>query len=162
MQRVLKNERDVLYILDNLRAIDKKEVIAIHGNNYKQKVFDSIMETDFYVLLGKSKNKNTPVTMGGIWEASSLNKDIGIVWLLSTDEVKSHIICLLKEIKKEIDKADEKFWLTYNLIYKENIQAKRFLKKLGYRFDNPKPDCIDVPDGFEFFYRIRPIKGLGE
>ena len=33
--------------------------------------------------------------------------------------------------------------------------------KLGFKFDNPKPNGINVPDGFEFFYRIRETRGLG-
>lgn len=54
------------------------------------------------------------------------------------------------------------YWITYNIIYKENFKAKNWLQWLGFKFDNPKPEGIEVPEGFEFFYRLRPVKGLGE
>ena len=152
MYRAKKNEKDVLYILENLRLEDLHEAQAIYGNDFKQKILDSIMQTDFYVLLGKTKDKDIHVCAGGIWE-SPTDKNIGICWLMSTDKVKYHIKTLLKELKKEIIKADEKFALTCNFIWKENKQAKRWLKTMGYKFNNPYPLGINVPNGFEFFYR---------
>ena len=156
MYRARKNEKDVKYILDNLRKEDKDELLAIYGNNYKQKVMDNIMKTEFYVLLGKTKDKDIPVVMGGIWEVIPNNPHIGGAWLLSTDKVKNHKMTLLRELRKEVEAADEKFILTYNLIYEENKEAKKWLKWLGYRFDKPKPEGMVIPEGFEFFYRVNP------
>ena len=162
MHRAYKNEKDVRYILDNLRKEDLNEAEAIYGADFKEQILNNIMKTEFYVLLGKTKDKDIPVCMGGIWPPSENTPDIGICWLMCTDKVKKHIKCLLKELKTEIKKADENFCFTYNLIWKENKSAKKWLKGLGYKFDNPKPDGINIPDGFEFFYRLRPVKGLGE
>ena len=162
MYRANKNIKDVEYILDHLRKEDLTELKAIWSEDWKAKTLENIMGTEFYVMLGKAKNKDIPVVMGGFWKVEADAEGVGCAWLLTTDEVKNHKMCLLRELRKEVAKADEKYWLTYNFIYKENFMAKNWLKWLGYKFDNPNPEGLGVPEGFEFFYRIRPIKGLGE
>ena len=154
LHRAYKNEKDVKYILDNLRPADYHECRIIHGENWKQTVYDSIMQTEFYVLLGKTDNDDTPVCMGGIWEACPETPNIGVAWLLSTPEVSKYAMCLIRELKKEIEKADEKFDFMYNIIYKENFEAQKWLKPFGFVFDNSKAP-IPVPLGFEYFYRLK-------
>ena len=154
MYQVLKNEHDVQYILDNLRLEDMLELHTIYGNNYKEIAKNTIMSSEFPVLIGISKKNDIPVAMGGIWEVTPNDRGVAGVWLLSTDRVKHHQISLLRAIKHEIEKADEKYWLTYNFIYERNFRAKKWLKWLGYKFDNPRPRGVNVPNGFEYFYRV--------
>jgi|GEM_PF-3528346 len=217
MYRALKNEKDVKYILDNLRKEDKNEAIAVYGADYKAQILNNIMKTEFYVLLGKTKDSGfaqgrlsgktcqgfesetdclsrkqiqdgIPVCMGGIWgvipklqdsvqnciagaapsplspplsgggETQMMNA--GICWLVCTDKIKHHIKSLLKELKTEIEKADEQYAFIYNFIFKENKQMKKWLKGLGFIFDNAPAEKagIKIPDGFEFFYRLNPAK----
>lgn len=161
MYRKAKNEKDVLYILEHLRADDLAEVKAIHGEDYKEKVLTDIMKTDFDVLMGVTKNGDIPVCMGGAWQLDNDAPGIGVVWMLCTDEVVKHKIRLLKELKKEFREYDKKFWFLYNLIYYKNDFAKNWLSWLGFKFDNPKPRGMKIPKEFEFFYRIRKRRGLG-
>ena len=98
--------------------------------------------------------------MGGAWQIENNPKGVGVCWMLSTDEIFNHKICLLRELKKEFVKYDEKFWFLYNIIYAKNSFAKGWLKRFGFKFDNPKPEGVHVPYGFEFFYRIRETRGL--
>ena len=58
-------------------------------------------------------------------------------------------------MKKEIEKADEKYSILFNQIYKGNYQMKKWLKGLGFKFDIPKPAGFDMPENFEFFYRLK-------
>ena len=162
MYRVNKNHKDVEYILNHLRYEDEQECKALFGDNWKEKTLNHIMTSKFYVMLGNAKSDKTPVCMGGFEHTAQDDPGIGCAWFLCTDDIKKHKICILRELKEEIKKADERFWLTYNIIYEKNFSAKSWLKRLGYKFDNPKPKGADIPEGFEFFYRIRPIKGLGE
>ncbi|MBQ8476101.1 DUF2833 domain-containing protein [bacterium] len=158
MQRKQKNARDVKYILKHLRAIDIEEIKAIHGENWFNIVYKSIMETDFEVLIGKKGNK--PVCMGGAWAIDKNTKDVGVVWFLTTPEIQKHKVQILREFKKEIKKYDKKYWLLYNFIHEKNYSAKSWLKWLGFKFENPKPFGIKMPEGFEFFYRVKIIEGL--
>ena len=160
MYRKAKNEKDVLYILEHLRADDLEEVKAVHGDKWKENVFNDIMKTDFDVLMGITKDGDIPVCMGGAWHLDKDAPGIGVVWLLCTDEIVKHKICLLKELKKEFREYDKKFWFLYNFIYFKNDFAKNWLSWIGFKFDKPKPYGMNIPKEFEFFYRIRKRRGL--
>ena len=151
LKRRKKNIKDVEYILDNLRQEDLNELKALWGENWRSETIKNIMTTDFDSLVGVS---DKPVVMGGIWGVGGENSKTACVWLLSTDEVKKHKISLIKNLSEEIEKAEKKYSILYNFIYKSNLSAKKWLKILGFRFDNPRPDGLKIPDGFEFFYKI--------
>ena len=151
MHKVNKNLADVSYILDNLRKEDLEELQALWGENWREETLNNIMNMDFEVLLGKTKKGEVPVVMGGIWE---VGRGVGCAWLLSTPEIKNHRHCFLRELRYEIEKSKSKFCLIYNFIYKENFEAKRWLKWLGFRFDNPHPKGVEVPNNCEFFYKV--------
>lgn len=154
-----KNEKDILYILEHLRAEDEHEAIIQKGENFKEIILQEIMDCKTRTYLGCKKSDDTPVCVGGYTDTQE--KGVGIVWLLSTPEIEKNKNCLLRHIIKSFEEIDEKYWLTCNILYSENRFAKKWLKKLGFKFNNPKPDGINVPDGFEFFYRIRETRGLG-
>lgn len=163
---------DILFVLDNLREEDRIECQLSRGVNYKKLILDDFMRfspSDF-ILLAKTKNEDIPVLIAG---ACSLDnqEQIGSVFLLSTPEIEKHQICFLREMKKELEKYDEKFSFLFNKIYKTNKLAKNWLKWAGFIFpqEQLKPNFIDkeflkleIPKDFEFFYRERKIKGLGE
>lgn len=154
-----KNEKDILYILEHLRSEDKQEAITQKGENYKEIILEEIMNCKTRTYLGCRKSDNLPVCIGGFTDTNE--KGVGIVWLLSTPEIENNKTCLLRHIIGAFEEIDAKYWLTCNILFSENRFAKRWLKKLGYKFNNPKPEGLDVPDGFEFFYRMRETRGLG-
>ena len=154
-----KNKNDILYILEHLRVEDQHEAETQKGKNFKEIILNEIMNTNTRTYLGCKKSDNTPVCVGGYTDTNE--KGVGVVWLLSTPEIEKNKQCLLRHIIKAFEEIDEKYWLTCNILYSENKFAKRWLKKIGYKFNNPKPDGLDVPDGFEFFYRVRETRGLG-
>lgn len=163
-------EDDCIYLLNNLREEDHIEAKTAKGINYRQVILEELKTWNNNFLMAKTKKDDTPVLICGCWPLKE-NPSIGIVWLLSTPEIKKHQICFLKEMRKEINKYDLEFGLTFNYLYKENILAKRWLKWVGYKFpgENEKKDFLDkhflsmkVPEGFEVFYRERNITGLGE
>lgn len=162
MYRKQKNEKDVLYILDHLREFDKREVQTIHGENWREKVFEQIMQTDFDVLMGINSDGDIPVCMGGVAHLEKDEAGVGVVWLLCTDEISNHPIVLLRELKKEFKKYDGQYWFLYNFMLSDDEQAKGWLKWMGFDFSMPHPIKLApyIPKGFEFFYRIRKPKGL--
>ena len=153
-----KNEADIRYILEHLREEDKHEAIVQCGENYIENVMQDIKKSKDFFMLGCKKSDDTPVCMGGC--ESTEEDGIGIVWLLSTPEIVNHQICLLKHIKKFLREFDEDYWMLFNTLFKENQLAKRWLTKFGFRFNNP---CgLKLPKDFEFFYRVRKVRRLGE
>lgn len=162
MNRVKKNEKDVKYILDNLREVDRIECIDSKGENYKEVIYEEIMKTDFDCLIGE--DDENAVVMGGVWATDPNIPDVGCVWLLSTDEVEKHQVSLLRHLKKEFARYDERYSIVCNYIHNSNMQAKRWLEWIGFKFDN----IIGIPkkENFTFFYRINPritkMKGLND
>lgn len=165
-----KNIKDIKYILNHLRKEDRIECKAVLGKNWKKENLNNIKKVLGSTLIAKTKNGNTPVLMCG---ACALNNrpDIAIVWMLSTPEIEKHQISFLREMKKEIQLYDEKYAITFNNIYKTNYLAKKWLKWAGFRFPEEEKVLtpmdkiflsVEVPEGFEIFYRERPVKGLGE
>ena len=167
MYRKKKNEKDINFILKRLRKEDAHECLIQRGKHDRKDIIKDTMTSNQYVVVACEKTTNTPVLMGG---ATCVSDGVAVVWLLTTPKVVKHQICLLRELKKEIEKFDEKYWLTFNTIYKENRIAKKWLKKYGYRFPNDEEEktltdkCllkqIPAPEGFELFYRIRKPRGL--
>ena len=156
MYRKEKNIKDVLYILEHLRPEDKHEAIIQKGNNYIWECLKDIMDSDSYFVLGCKKSDDTPVVMGGC--APTQEKGIGIVWLLCTDEIVKYQTCLLRNLKKDIQLLSKEYWMLFNTIYCENNLAKRWLKKFGFKFDNLFG--AELPEGFEFFYKKKDMRGL--
>ena len=60
-----KNEKDVRYILENLRYEDRLEAIAQKGEDYKQIILDEIMNAKTRTYLGCSEADDIPVGIGG-------------------------------------------------------------------------------------------------
>lgn len=160
MYRKEKNKDDILYILNHLRKEDLHEAKIQKGDNFKELILNEILEDKCETYLGCRKSDDLPICIGGYTNTNE--EGVGIVWLLSTDEIVKYKTCLFRHIINALKDIDNRYWLTCNILFSENIFAKNWLRKIGYRFDNPKPELLNVQEGFEFFYRIRPTRGLGE
>lgn len=161
-----KNEKDICYILDNLRMEDLHEVECLRGKNSREDILKEIMENNGYFVMSFTEDE-MPTAMGGL---ANMGNGIGCVWLLSTPEILKYQISAVRKLKKDILAFDKDYWLTYNMLYKENYIAKRWLQYCGYRFpqDEKVKNIYDKsillqikpPEGFEVFYRKRKVRGL--
>lgn len=150
-----KNIKDILYILEHLRPEDKEEIEHQIGKDYIWKCLKDIMDSDGNIVMGYTKDGDRPVLMGGCSNAAD---GVGVVWLLCTEEIYKHPIQVLRNIKKEIELYQKDHIILSNIIYHKNKLAKIWLKKLGFKFDNPSG--AKIPDGFEFFYKKKNMRGL--
>jgi hypothetical protein len=155
MLKKVQKKSEIIFILKNLRNEDKQEVIALYGNLWKKKILNESFNKDCLIVYGFDKNGNKiPIAMGGFYEPFKENKTIACVWLLSTCFISENKILFVKILKNQILKADKKYKIMFNFIYKTNFEAKKWLKKLGFKFDNPKPKGMIVKENFEFFYKV--------
>lgn len=143
---------DILYILNHLRDEDKAELTALFGREWKKRTLNRLKKSKITIL---RNSKSQPFAMGGI----EGKKSVACVWLLTTNEFINNKLKLAKEISKQIELASNKFEILYNFIYCSNFQAKKWLKKLGFVFDNPSPKGMKIPDDFEFFYKLTKKEG---
>lgn len=137
-------------ILNNIRDEDFEELFALFGDNWKEISKNNILNTDFKVLL----IKNCAIAMGGISNIDKSDKNCAIVWLLTRKNIKKYSYELMKALRCEILNSKNKYKFLYNKIYYKNFEAKNWLLKLGFKFDNTKPKHLEIPDNFEFFYKI--------
>lgn len=149
MLKTDKNMKDILYILKNLRDEDQKEVVAIWGDDWTNKFLENTMKTDFLILL----NRNIPIAMGGFVPVLNENFSAACVWLLCSKDVINNRFLLLKTLKEQIEKESKNFDIFYNYIYKSNVEAKEWLKKLGFKFNCPFTRKLNIQKDFEFFYK---------
>lgn len=153
------NKKDLLYILQNLRDEDKEEVKLNYGDNYIQEELKSILKTN--ALLAVDSITKKPILVYGI--SPLQNKKSALIYMLSTKEIVYYKRSFFTELKKEIKKIDKNYYYVCNIIYKKNFLAKKWLKKIGFNFDISNLSFMNVPDNFEYFYRIRKTdlkKGL--
>ncbi len=157
MLKICDNLDDIIFILENLREEDKEELNALWGDDWFNLTLDNLKDKkNILILTGKDGNKNiVPIAMGGFYELFEKNSDIACVWMLSSYFIKYNRLLLAKYLKMVISKASLKYGIMYNYIYHTNHEAKNWLKKLGFQFNNPHPEGMDTEKGFEFFYKIK-------
>ncbi len=143
------------FVLDNIRYEDEVELKVLWGNDWKKQVLSSLKSLTVHFAFGKDTNNNiVPIAMGGFQQVCIDNPEVACVWLLTTKYVKLNKLSLLRVVRAHILASESKYKILYNYIYKSNIEAKNWLLKLGFCFDNPTPKNLEVKSGFEFFYRV--------
>ncbi len=158
MIKKMTDKSEIVFILENLREEDRQELFLHSGKDWKNKVLLNLQDKDFLVLYGPdSTGKQVPIAMGGVCETDKREK-IACVWLLCSSFIYKSRIALAKGLKENVSSAEKKYRIMYNFIYKSNFEAKHWLKKLGFKFDNPKPEGMNIQDGFEFFYKVSERK----
>jgi len=148
-----KNEDEILFILQNLRAEDKIEAETVIGKDYIEKTLKRIFEPDIVFFLAKDNN-NIPYAMGGY--QTTEEKGVVLIWLLSTNDIAHHRHFVLRKIREELKKIEQNNWFIFNYIFEKNYLAKIWLKKFGFSFISDK----SFSKGFELFYKKRELKGL--
>ena len=143
------------FILNNLRDEDLRELKDIRGKNWFKSALKNLEGTEVIVMFAPNEQNNMiPIAMGGFEPYFENGNKLAIVWLLSTKFIKYHKFLFWKELKTYFNQEKSKYSILFNFIYKSNFQAKSWLKLLGFSFDNPKPQGIDIPENFEFFYKV--------
>ena len=149
------DESEIIFILENLREEDKQELIALYGDNWFYRTLQDLKYRKFYILYGYDYELNVvPIAMGGFCECFESDKSVVCCWLLSSVYIYKNKILFFKSLKEQMKDAENKYKIMYNFIHKTNFSAKKWLKNLGFKFDNPNPKNITVKDGFEFFYKL--------
>ncbi len=160
LKRKSINKKDVLFILQNLREEDIEELKISHGNNYIQAEMNSIFN-DCEAMLAVDEKTEKPIFIYGVSPLPDGKE--AIIFMLSTPEIVKYTRSFFIEMTKELEEYDKRFFYLSNIIYEKNFLAKKWLKKAGFKFDNPKLCFCQVPDKFEYFYRLRKTdckKGL--
>ncbi|MCD7878512.1 MAG: hypothetical protein LUG16_01105 [Candidatus Gastranaerophilales bacterium] len=151
---------EIIYILEHIREEDMQELKAVYGESWQQKTISELKNKEFLILYGiNDLNQTVPIAMGGISGIFPDFPHIGCVWLLTSRFADLNKLKLMKTLSEQIYQAEFKYSILYNYIYKSNKEARKWLLKLGFKFDNPHPAKMQLKDGFEFFYKLGKRKG---
>ena len=156
---MLKKTNDKLilyYVLNHLRDEDKQELIALYSDEWYKKTIENFANREVLVLYGLDDEKNkVPIAIGGVDSIFDKSHRIACVWLLSTVWVRKNKRLFFNTLKTQSLLAVKEFDILFNFVYESNCMAKKWIKKLGFSFDNPKPIGFSIEDGFEFFYKSK-------
>ena len=153
------SDYEYIFVLNNLRDEDKIELYALFGSKWYQQTIDNLKNKSFLVFYGKDfENNSVPIAIGGFHSINKGYPKIACVWLLTTIYIYKNKLSFFKMLKSQFKKNNKKYQIMYNFIYKSNYMAKSWLKKFGFKFDNPKPKNIQLPTNYEFFYKVNDKK----
>ncbi len=149
------------FVLDNLRQEDLQELEILWGLGWKDIILKSLKGKKVLFAFGKDDKDNiVPIAMGGFQQVFKDNPEVACVWLLTTKYVYKNKQALLRVVRAHILASKKKYKILYNYIYKSNKEAKKWLLKLGFCFDNPQPKGLVLKKDFEFFYKINERKEI--
>ena len=156
MIKYVSEIKEIEFILSNLRDEDREELESLFGDDWYKRTLDSLKDEKFLILYGQGNGSGRiPVAMGGFYDIKDKTSTIACVWLLSSRYVSQNKTALMRVLRNQLYANSSKYDVLYNFIYKSNKGAKLWLKKLGFKFDNPNPKEIKLKKDFEFFYKTK-------
>lgn len=126
---------DVEYLSDKLRDIDLREIDAVSGCSPKAALRSGLRLSDF-CKVGTVDGR--PVCIYGVRKASSLMA-VGYIWMLGTDDVDKHAMKFARECDIQVSEMMKGYEVVYNHCLAESKKTIRWLKWLGFVFEDPKP-----------------------
>lgn len=130
MEKLIPLTRDHLpHLIENLREWDRKEL---------QSFRDITIEEGLTELLGEGQvwlsPKGNPCVVCGL-VPHDVVKGIGVPYLLATEEFYEHTRLFARESRLWVQAARQKYPMLFNCVAAENTKAIRWLKWLGFSFD---------------------------
>jgi hypothetical protein len=132
---VLAEQSHYTSLIDNLRASDVEEVESSTG------VGANLVLAETYAKTKKSYaviHDNKTVAVFGC-NALTSPGDIGVPWLLATDQIESITWPFSRECRLHIESMLIKYSLLMNYVLAKNTKSVRWLKWCGFEVFPPKP-----------------------
>ena len=124
---------DITSVGLRMRELDINELKAMSGNPS----IDVIKALDHFVNLSAESYtltiKDKPEGIFGVYRPPKADRG-GVVWLLSTDCIKSAGFSLIRKSKKWIKNKLDEYESLHNMVLSSHGDAKRFITVLGFRF----------------------------
>lgn len=140
-------------LLEDLRDIDRREIIALSNRDPERVIRQSVGYGDVHSYTALDASGQV-LALFGIGSPSPIGR-VGVPWLLGTVRLKEHSRELIQMSRGflEIAMARDFDYLT-NIVWEENHQSIRYLKAVGFTVDLP----LKNPRTGEW-YRVFHMKG---
>ena len=142
----LKGDIELLH--HAIREQDRAEIWHSHGMTPKEGLefsLDRAVEAHSII-----SNEEKVIGMFGVGEVTP---NIGVPWLLATDELPKVQREFLPESLKWVERVNDRYDLLFNYVYAENKTSIRWLKWLGFSFIRKIDDWGVHPAPFIEFAR---------
>lgn len=121
--------KEVIQLSDNLREEDVDEIKA-HSNTTP--FFALKLGTEFsHLPLAIMNDEDKPIFIIGVIPQE---KNVGMIWLLSSPEIEKISITFLRNCKGVLDLLNNTFPILYNYVDARNTVHIKWLKWLGFQF----------------------------
>jgi len=122
------NVNDAIFLAPRLRRADKWEVMCSSGLNAEDALTQSVQ---FSEVCWTAHIDGNPEIM---WGACKFPPDdsMGIVWLMSSEEMYRIPNRFWKESVRYVAKMNEHFDTLFNYVHHENMASRKWLTKLGF------------------------------
>lgn len=143
--------QDALDIAPRLRKEDLEEVRAATGRHVEEAVVKSYIGSEmcFVACLG-----DMPIMIFGL---SRYNSDVGIPWMLGSDELPRRAKDLLPVSSAVVELFNLLYPVIYNMVDKRNTKSIRWLKWLGFEAIQEFPTYGAEQRPFIQFARYRHV-----
>ncbi len=135
------------YIGMHMRQSDAVEVMASHGHNPVEACRHAMMVSD-HVFAGMADG--VPFYLFGMREGTVLNHT-GYIWGLGTDELLHHAKSFWPASRNFVAYCRGHVDRLENFVHIDNHVSIAWLRRLGFRFDDPAPYGV-AGDNFLRFY----------
>lgn len=125
----------VQYVADNMRQGDAIEVWASHRFTPHEALNAGIKDSQYAAVAWID---DEPVAVYGL-RVESVTSGIGVPWLLATESAMKHKSEFLKQSPSVVRNMLNICPKLYNYVHVENKASIRWLKWLGFEFDEPIP-----------------------
>lgn len=127
-------------VMSNLRPIDEVEVVLMTGKTPAEALKDLDISSTFVGLID-----GEPAAIFGL---SMMSPNIGVPWLVGTEELVTNAKSWLIYAKAWINWMNSEYESLTNIVHKKNTKAIRWLKRMG--FDLLDNEVEGFPDFIQF------------
>lgn len=125
-----------------LRLRDREEVTAALGMTDLRKLLDEGVRDSYDAGAARGADGKLWCIFGAVPYGSALT-DTAILWALSTDEMERHAGALTRATKRYIDHVRGRYPKLVNFVDVRNTASVRWLKRLGFTMEEPKPYGVE-------------------
>ena len=135
VERVRPTNRDIAFVAENMRDIDKKEVFEMYGIDPLSALKGSVDGSRRVVA---TRFNGTPNAIFGVADAN-LATGHGVPWVLTTDACVSMPGVFMRMSFDIYEPLTRGYKVLTNYVLEDNIKSIEWLKLLGFTVEPPQP-----------------------
>ena len=128
MEIRLATEEDIPRVAQDMRKADKAEIMAAASLGPEEALRGGYEASEpcYAVVLDEK-----PIALFGV---APVDSDIGVIWLLGTDDITKNPVTFMKRSKKILPLLIHPYKMVCNVVDKNNTVHVNWISKMGFSF----------------------------